>query len=139
MTSQLQSGKFKVTTVNGKFTVSTESGLVDMSPAEADLARSAIGTVVKMSKFKALPPKIAFPPFEVTFSEDPNEDRILCELKRVNTLAGCKFTFNEGDDLLHAIALGTQKVIDELRISGGARAGVSSFGNQPDPIIEGKG
>ena len=139
MTSQIQSGKFKITATSGQFEIETESGRVGMTPAEAAIARSAVGSVVKMSGFRALPPKVVFIPFEVVFSEDPDEDRFLCELKRMDEKTGVKFPVSEGDDVLGAIALGTQKVIDELRISGGARPGVSSFDGLPDPVIEGKG
>ncbi len=130
----LEVGNFKVDTLRDRIKVIRGEDSVEIMPAEASKASSVVGVAMRVSNFKVLPPEVQTTPFEVAF----NESGLACTLRRIGETKGCSFDFNEGDDLLRTIEMGLNKVIDTLRIEGGAKAGASSI-NYPDPPIIGRG
>jgi len=127
----LSVGNFKIDLQHELITVTSGEAGVSFRPAEAEKALKAVSTAMGLATWNTLPPSIPCSPFKVFFDPD------FCVLQRADADEGCKFSFEEGDDLIRAIQIAVDKVIDENRISGGPKAGVSSI-NQPEPVFEGR-
>ncbi len=94
----------------------TSSGVVldefKFSPAEKDKITGLLGIVGGMASFKAFPPEIGDPPFEVQFKEDGNHHLI-----REFSGDCIHFTFEQVDELIKAGQEATAVSVDIQKLS----------------------
>lgn len=130
--NNLSVGDFSIGSSGGTLTIKGADSSVSLSPAEASKLIDLIDLALQASNLPAVPPKLAYTPFRVSFTEDGG-----MELSRIDAKGSVKFTAKTGDDLIATINIGLKRHTDELRIAGGARRGVSSF-NPKDPPLDGR-
>jgi hypothetical protein len=114
----------KLSDSSGKF--------ITYAPAEARNIIDFVVTASGMFRMKVLPDKLKASPLQIEFTAEG-----LCTLSREDRDESVQFDLRTVDALIKIINLAVDKVVDGIRIQGGARAGVSTL-NTPDPIIEGR-
>ncbi len=120
-------GAFTVRVQNETITILRDNGSLAFAPGEGEHASKVVGCAMSCRKIKKLPPEIGVGSFRVDFRKDD------CFLRRENDPNGISFTFKEADQLMSAIDMGVNKVIDENRIRGGAQKGFNAI-NTPEVL-----
>lgn len=80
---------------------------LEMRPAEVDKATQIIGIALSMETMKAIPDHIKNSPFVIRFFEND-----LLALERSDTKGSVSFKWDEGDDLIVAIASGLKIAVN---------------------------
>lgn len=101
-----------------------------LTPGEADQATALVSIALGFRDSKVVPPLVTDRPFSIDFVKDGT-----LMLRRTDEVDGVIFDFTTGDDLIHAIRVGADKVIDEQRLRGGPRKGVSSLASPDIPLV----
>ena len=130
--NNLTVGEFTINALGDALSITADGSLL-FSPAEAGRLIELVSLTLQAINLPAVPPKLSYSPFMVTFS--PDGEMLLS--RQTEPDKGLKFTSNTGDTLISAIDTGLKKHTDELKIRGGPRRGVSSY-NPRDPAMDGR-
>lgn len=124
---ELSVGAFNINVMNEMINLSRGEGKLSFAPGEGDSIFKVVSCALSCRNIKNLPPTIAVGTFVVEFRDGGGF------LRTDHSPEGIQFDFSEAEQLMEAIDMGVNKVIDQNRIRGGARKGFNAI-NTPDVV-----
>ena len=118
---ELSVGDFVVNVIHETVHLTRGEEKFSFAPGEGENVFKAVSCAMSCRNIKNLPPRIGVGVFLVEFRDDD------CLLRRDHEGQGISFTFAEAEQLMEAIDMGVNKVIDQNRIRGGAAKGFNSI------------